>query len=388
MEKLVPCLNSRRIESLNETIGSKNPQIRYYGDSESSDFRLACGVAQHNEGHKYVSKTLTALGINPSKQCEDYHEMLDSKQKKDNARKSTTKFKLRRRILFTNKTHKQTRKESQEAPSYQSNIGLNLDPNAQQHHDENLSILTDIDLGECKRVLKDCEALLQEPIVRPEVQPHVYDEQSYSYNFLMWDTETTTIGKAAEIIQIAVVIKDEQFYFSEYVTPETAVSWAASKVHGLTSQVLNDINVLYKDGKEVQSVSLQECLARLLNLIETTRNHYNKETHKPVITVMVGYNSALFDTPVLLRSAVSSFVDQLTSLDVVFADSLLLFKSVRKSELPSSTTLLSCKGNKLTSLYLHLFKEDFHAHDAIEDVKALVKILFKSSLEITFRASC
>ena len=41
------------------------------------------------------------------------------------------------------------------------------------------------------------------------------------------------------------------------------------------------------------------------------------------------------------------------------------------------------KGNKLTSLYLHLFKEDFHAHDAIEDVKALVKILFKSSLEIT-----
>ena len=251
-----------------------------------------------------------------------------------------------------------------------------------------LSILTDIDLGECKRVLKDCEALLQEPIVRPEVQPHVYDEQSYSYNFLMWDIETTTIGKVAEIIQIAVVIKDEQFYFSEYVTPETAVSWAASKVHGFTSQVLNDINVLYKDGKEVQSVSLQECPARLLNLIETTRNHYNKETHKPVITVKVGYNSALFDTPVLLRSAVSSFVDQLTSLDVVFADSLLLFKSVWKSELPSSTTLLSCKGNKLTSLYLHLFKEDFHAHDAIEDIKALAKILFKSSLEITFRASC
>ena len=35
------------------------------------------------------------------------------------------------------------------------------------------------------------------------------------------------------------------------------------------------------------------------------------------------------------------------------------------------------------SLYLHLFKEDFHAHDAIENVKALVKILFKSLLEIT-----
>ena len=189
--------------------------------------------------------------------------------------------------LRTRHTNKQTRKESQEAASYQSNIGQNLDPNAQQHQGENLTILNDIDLGECKTILKDCEALLLDPIVRPEVQPHVYDQQSYFYNFLIWDTETTTIGKSAEIVQISVVSKDEQFCLSEYVTPKTA----------------------------------------------------------------------LFDTPVLLRSAGSSFVDQLTSLDVVFFDSLLLFKSIRKSELPSSTILLPCKGNKLISLYSHLFKE-------------------------------
>ena len=114
-----------------------------------------------------------------------------------------------------------------------------------------------------------------------------------------------------------------------------------------------------------------------MNFIETTRSHYNKETHKP------GHNSSLLDTPVLLRSGGFSFVDQLTSLDVVFADSLLLFKSVRKSELPSSAILLPCKSNKLTSLYSHLLDKDFHAHDAIEDVKALIKILFKSSLKVT-----
>jgi hypothetical protein len=74
---------------------------------------------------------------------------------KDNARKSTTKFKLRRRTLFTNKAHKQTRKESQEATSYQSNIDLNLNPNAQQHQGENMTIMIDIDLGECKTILKD-----------------------------------------------------------------------------------------------------------------------------------------------------------------------------------------------------------------------------------------
>ena len=131
------------------------------------------------------------------------------------------------------------------------------------------------------------------------------------------------------------------------------------------------------------SVPLQECLNRLLYFIETTRNHYNKETHKPVITVMVGHNSSVFDTPTLLRSAESSFIQKLTLLDVVFADSLPLFKSVRKSDLPSSKILLQCKDNKLTTLYSHLFEENFNAHDAVEDVKALIRILFRSSLEIT-----
>ena len=37
LEKLAPCLNSQRNESLNGTVGSKNPKIRFYGDSESSE---------------------------------------------------------------------------------------------------------------------------------------------------------------------------------------------------------------------------------------------------------------------------------------------------------------------------------------------------------------
>ena len=97
---------------------------------------------------------------------------------------------------------------------------------------------------------------------------------------MILDTETTNIGKSAEIIQTSVVSKYELFCFSEYFTPKTAISPAASLVHGLTTQVSNGVNVLYKDGKEVQSIPLQECLSRLLNFIETTRDHYNREiTH-------------------------------------------------------------------------------------------------------------
>ncbi len=115
---------------------------------------------------------------------------------------------------------------------------------------------------------------------------------------MIWDTETTTIGKSAELIQVSIVSEDEQFSYSEYITPQGAISPAASKVHGLTSEVLHGVKVLCKDGKKVHCVSLQERLIQLLSFIKKAREHYKKETNKPVITVMLGHNSSLFDTPV------------------------------------------------------------------------------------------
>ena len=47
-DKLAPMTNSQRNEALNSAVGSKNPKLRFYGGSESNDFRVACGVAQTN----------------------------------------------------------------------------------------------------------------------------------------------------------------------------------------------------------------------------------------------------------------------------------------------------------------------------------------------------
>ena len=47
-EKLAPMTNSQRSKALNSVIGSKNVKIRFYGGSESNDFRVACGVAKTN----------------------------------------------------------------------------------------------------------------------------------------------------------------------------------------------------------------------------------------------------------------------------------------------------------------------------------------------------
>ena len=43
----------QRNENLNPVIASKSLKVRYYGDSESNDFRAAAGVAQFNESHSF-----------------------------------------------------------------------------------------------------------------------------------------------------------------------------------------------------------------------------------------------------------------------------------------------------------------------------------------------
>ena len=70
--------------------------------------------------------------------------------------------------------------------------------------------------------------------------------------------------------------------------------------------------------------------------------------------------------------------------DVWFADSLYLFKNLIKSQLPA---LRNAEGTfpktNQSSLYKTLFNQTFDAHDALEDVLALRKILFSSKLELS-----
>jgi len=63
VNKLAPCANSQRNESLNSTIGSKNPKTRFYGGCRSKNFCVACEVAQTNIGYDYIGKTSDALNI-------------------------------------------------------------------------------------------------------------------------------------------------------------------------------------------------------------------------------------------------------------------------------------------------------------------------------------
>ena len=128
IRKLVPSANSLRNESLNSVVGSKNPKIRYYGGSESNDFRVSCGISQINLGYAYIPHTLEALNIDPGFFCKEFNQTMERKTAMDKNRKSAVTFKRRRSQLSKQNISDTSRKEAKEGTMYQSNIGLNLTP--------------------------------------------------------------------------------------------------------------------------------------------------------------------------------------------------------------------------------------------------------------------
>ena len=98
------------------------------------------------------------------------------------------------------------------------------------------------------------------------------------------------------------------------------------------------------------------------------------------ILVLIGHNSSTFDTPTLLRRSDENFRSKLSNLNVCFGDSQILVKHLLKDKHPALqlSESASCKSNQST-LYSHLFNEEFEAHDALEDVKAHRKSLFHQS---------
>ena len=111
-----------------------------------------------------------------------------------------------------------------------------MDPSKRLQDKEkvDLTILKTVDLAKAAVVLKDCEALIGNELSCPMLSHPTFSENNY-YNFIIFDTETTTIGKSAEIIQIAATT--DEGVFSEYIQPKTRTTQAASNVHSITSHL-------------------------------------------------------------------------------------------------------------------------------------------------------
>ncbi|GLG94017.1 Dna polymerase iii polc-type [Gryllus bimaculatus] len=65
VEKLSPYGSRQSNESSNAVVASKAPKSRYYGTTESYDFRVAADVGQKNIGTSYISSVYKQLQLSP-----------------------------------------------------------------------------------------------------------------------------------------------------------------------------------------------------------------------------------------------------------------------------------------------------------------------------------
>ena len=166
--------------------------------------------------------------------------------------------------------------------------------------------------------------------------------------------------------------------------PKSNISPRASRVNNLTIENIKGTRSLCKNSLPVVAMSLEIALSSFSKFIQKHCCINSSSTKS--IPVLIGHNAAVFDVPILLRNAGKSYDEQLDQMNVHFGDSLPLIKSLLQRQ--HAPLKLSngeyCRAN-MSSIYQCLFKHDFDAHDALEDVKALRKILFSPELAIDIK---
>ncbi|KAK2554197.1 hypothetical protein P5673_024556 [Acropora cervicornis] len=202
-------------------------------------------------------------------------------------------------------------------------------------------ILKKVNLTTCKLQLPNYEDLIPSSEVRPVLTGILFEPQK-TYRFVVFDIETASTARTTELLQLSAITEDEKAFFSEYILPKNSISSTASAIHNITF-----LKTIY-NMKPVDSI------------------------------VLIGHNSFVFDTPRLLRNGGHEFSNQLQEMKVLFTGSLPIIKFFRSHP---NNVLKSSPNNKLGPVYKALLNCEFPAHDALEDVKALRRILFSPPLE-------
>ena len=378
INKIVENASSQINESFHSTVGSKVPKIRFYGGSESSDQRVAAAVAQTNLGKQYLADTLRCVNIEPGTVTEKNIRSMDSEREEQKKRKATIEFKKQRRKNYLKKKSRNKSELNREEITYDSGIALNLNPDLVKQ------------ANVTPETFKEIENTVPCFTCRPPkkyVKCPTGEISGGNFVFVVFDTETSCGGKAAEIIQLAAQTKEGQT-FSKYTLPEKNISPHATRVNKLQTTWMGGRKVLHRGGIFLETVTHQECLKLFVGFLEEISSLNVPADHSSSINiVLIGHNANTFDTPVLLRTILQycpELVPKLKDLNIHFADSLILFRNFVKDK---REALKAADGSFVNinqaALYKHLFNSDFNSHDAVEDVKALTKILFNSSIATT-----
>ena len=211
---------------------------------------------------------------------------------------------------------------------------------------------------------------------------------------VLFDLEATSLKTDSDICQIAALpVRRTSLsnIWSCYLLPRQDVSLASSQINKLKVEETKDKErILTNNGVKVEALEYTDGLLSFYKyLIQLSAEVHSKEPDKKII--LTAHYGKRYDVPVLLNAFKNISVTRLklNELKISFADSYLVLYNMQTANHP----ILSAQDGpnfsmygmslKQTNIYATLFQERYSAHNAVEDVRALHRILFHSTLQVT-----
>ncbi|PVD22616.1 hypothetical protein C0Q70_18436 [Pomacea canaliculata] len=165
---------------------------------------------------------------------------------------------------------------------------------------------------------------------------------------VVFHLETTGLGKKSHILRIAAASRSKSFF--TYVYPRSPIESGAEEVNKLSKIE----GRLCKNKKPVDALTIDEALSEFLKFLGD----------KPV--TLFAHNCRKFSAPILLSEVTAcNMLEELKGKITGFVDTLYLFRHVYPG-------LLSYRQS---DLYKHFFRESYQAHEGMNDVTSLQRLL-------------
>lgn len=279
-----------------------------------------------------VSQVFREHSLFPGYYTQKYSEKMDNERKKLQERSQLPGKKRRQLELKQERITQKGANEAAEGDTYQSEVGLS----------DQVDIQT------------NPEAVPKPGFAKVD---HLNDVQE---NRVVIDLETTGLiqrGLMPHITQIAAQDMSTNAKFSCYVSPKVPINEKAEQTTGISW----DGERMTVHGTQVATVSISEALSKFFNFLKNIGN-----------VILIAHNGRVFDFRILSYTICRlGKMNEFLNYVLAFVDTLSLFRS----KVPK---LASYKQEFLAK---HFCLESYNAHDAVDDVNMLEKILCASGTE-------
>ncbi|XP_056018747.1 uncharacterized protein LOC125669025 [Ostrea edulis] len=313
-------------ESFNKTVASKTPKTHLY--SRSIGYRVAASVAKKNMGQGYLIQLNKKLGLSPGAYTGKLALSKDTQARRKKALALTKQAKKRRLQLKANRKQSTAVMETREEENYKSEIAFD-----------------EIDI-----------TAIPEPIIKAALQPATFSSNT---PLVFFDLEATGLARDSHITQLAAVCGEEKF--STYVFPRIHITAKASEITGI--EIVNE--KMFSKNVEVNPLKISAGIDALLNFVSKFQTK----------VILIGHNIKSYDCHLLLNALESCKKKKKDFSPCIagFVDTKILFKIYDGT--------LNCYSRE--SLFKHFVSSKYNAHDAIEDVLALQKLIGHLDIDVS-----